>query len=96
VTLAGALSIPLFLPDGQPFPRPRHRDLPAFGVIATTLLVQGTTSEWLIHKLGIHGDDDRPKEELLARITAVDAGLKTLKAMEPSATTPRCRPPSTW
>jgi len=88
VTLAGALSIPLFLPDGQPFP---GRDIViflAFGVIATTLLVQGTTLEWLIHKLGIHGDDDRPKEELLARITAVDAGLKTLKAMEPSATTP--------
>ncbi len=87
VTLAAALSIPLLLPDGTPFP---GRDIViflAFGVIAVTLLLQGTTLEWLIHKLEIHGDEDRPKEELLARITAVDAGLKTLKAMEDSATT---------
>lgn len=88
VTLAGALSIPLFLPDGSPFP---GRDIViflAFGVIATTLLLQGTTLERLIHRLGLREDEDRPKEELLARITAVDAGLKTLRAMEDSATTP--------
>ena len=87
VTLAAALSIPLLLPDGTPFP---GRDIViflAFGVIAVTLLLQGTTLEWLIHRLGIRGDAERPKEELLARITAVDAGLKTLKAMEDSATT---------
>jgi Na+/H+ antiporter len=91
VTLAAALSIPLALPDGSPFP---GRDIViflAFGVIAVTLLVQGTTLEWLIHKLGIREDEERPKEELLARITAVDAGLKTLKAMEDSATTPEMR-----
>ncbi|MEO6875768.1 MAG: Na+/H+ antiporter [Opitutaceae bacterium] len=88
VTLAAALSIPLALPDGRPFP---HRDIViylAFGVIATTLLVQGTTLEWLIHRLGIREDEDRPKEEILARTAAVDAGLKTLKAMGHSATTP--------
>lgn len=87
VTLAAALSIPLFLPDGRPFP---GRDIVIFlacGVIAVTLLLQGTTLEWLIHKLGIPEDAERPKEELLARIAAVDAGLKTLRAMAPSATT---------
>jgi CPA1 family monovalent cation:H+ antiporter len=91
VTLAAALSIPLFLPDGTPFP---GRDIViflAFGVIAVTLLVQGTTLEWLIHRLGIREDEERPKEELLARITAVDAGLRTLKAMEASAVTPEMR-----
>lgn len=91
VTLAAALSIPLFLPDGSPFP---GRDIViflAFGVIAVTLLVQGTTLEWLIHRLGIREDEERPKEELLARITAVDAGLRTLKAMEPSAVTAEMR-----
>ena len=91
VTLAAALSIPLFLPDGSPFP---GRDIViflAFGVIAVTLLVQGTTLEWLIHRLGIREDEERPKEELLARITAVDAGLRTLKAMEASAITPEMR-----
>lgn len=91
VTLAAALSIPLYLPDGSPFP---GRDIViflAFGVIAVTLLVQGTTLEWLIHRLGIREDEERPKEELLARITAVDAGLRTLKAMEASAITPEMR-----
>ena len=91
VTLAGALSIPLVLEDGTPFP---YRDIViylAFGVIAVTLLVQGTTLEWLIHQFGIHEDENRPKEELIARTTAVDAGLKTLKAMEKSATTPEMK-----
>jgi Na+/H+ antiporter len=87
VTLAGALSIPLLLPDGSPFP---YRDIVIYlaaGVIAVTLLLQGTTLEWLIHRLGIREDSERPKEDLLARITAVTAGLKTLKAMDKSATT---------
>jgi CPA1 family monovalent cation:H+ antiporter len=87
VTLAAALSIPLLLPDGSPFP---GRDIViflAFGVIATTLVVQGMTLESLIRKLGIHGDEDRPKEELLARMTAVEAGLQALRELEPAATT---------
>ena len=87
VTLAAALSIPLFMPDGSPFP---GRDIViflAFGVIAATLLLQGTTLEALIKYLGIHGDDDRPKEERLARMTAVEAGLRALRELEPSATT---------
>ena len=91
VTLAAALSIPLVLPDGQPFPARDIVIFLAFGVIAVTLLLQGTTLEWLIHRLGIRGDDDRPKEELLARQTAVEAGLKTLRAMNDSATTQEMR-----
>ncbi|HEY5078466.1 MAG TPA: Na+/H+ antiporter, partial [Opitutaceae bacterium] len=88
VTLAAALSIPLLLPDGTPFP---GRDIViflAFGVIAVTLLLQGTTLEPLIHRLGIHGDENRPKEERLARMTAVEAGLQALRAIEVDATTP--------
>lgn len=88
VTLAAALSIPLLLPNGSPFP---GRDIViflAFGVIAVTLLVQGTTLERLIHRLGLKEDDDRPKEDRLARITAVQAGLDTLRALEAAATSP--------
>ena len=88
VTLAAALSIPLLLPDGTPFP---GRDIViflAFGVIAGTLLVQGTTLEPLIRRLGLREDESRPKEERLARMTAVEAGLKTLRELEAGAATP--------
>jgi Na+/H+ antiporter len=87
VTLAAAMSIPLFLPDGSPFP---GRDIViflAFGVIATTLVLQGMTLEWVIKRLGIHGDENRPHEERLARMTAVEAGLLALRELEATATT---------
>lgn len=87
VTLAAALSIPLALPDGTPFP---GRDLViflAFGVIATTLLIQGTTLEAVIHWLGLREDENRPKEERLARMVAVEAGLEVLRGMEGGAAT---------
>jgi monovalent cation/hydrogen antiporter len=88
VTLAAALSIPFLLPDGTAFP---GRDIViflAFGVIVVTLAVQGMTLEPLIRRLGIHEDENRPKEERLARMTAVEAGLSALRALEPSAATP--------
>lgn len=87
VTLAGALSIPFFMPDGSPFP---GRDIViflAFGVIAVTLLLQGTTLERLIQRLGLREDSSRALEEHLARTTAVEAGLKALRALEVEATT---------
>jgi len=88
VTLAAALSIPLLLPDGTAFP---GRDLViflSFGVIATTLLIQGTTTEWLIRKLQLQEDPTRQQEEHLARTTAVDAGLAALRALELEVTAP--------
>ena len=88
VTLAAALSIPLLLPDGAAFP---GRDIViflAFGVIAVTLLVQGTTLEPLIRRLGLREDESRPKEERLARMIAVEAGLQVLRAIETSVETP--------
>ncbi len=88
VTLAAALSIPLFLPDGGPFPGRAIVIFLAFGVIATTLLLQGTTLEPLIRRLGIREDESRPREERLARMTAVEAGLAALRALEAAAETP--------
>jgi CPA1 family monovalent cation:H+ antiporter len=88
VTLAGALSIPLFLPNGSPFP---GRDIViflAFGVIAVTLLVQGTTLAALIRRFGLREDDSRVQEDRLARITAVEAGLKALRVLETEAVAP--------
>lgn len=81
VTLAAALSIPEALPDGRPFPGRALVIFLAFGMIATTLLAQGTTLGWLIRKLGVHGDGLLQKEDHLARTTAVQAGLDRLRAL---------------
>jgi CPA1 family monovalent cation:H+ antiporter len=88
VTLAGALSIPFFLPDGSPFPARDIVIFLAFGVIVVTLLVQGTTLERLIARLGFEEDGSHAVEERLARTTAVAAGLAALRELEPKATTP--------
>jgi CPA1 family monovalent cation:H+ antiporter len=87
VTLAAAMSIPLLMPDGSPFPGRSIIIFLAFGVIVTTLVLQGSTLEALIRRLGIHGDESRPTEERLARMTAVEAGLSALRELEASATT---------
>jgi len=82
VTLAAALSIPLLQADGTPFP---GRDIVIFlslGVIFATLLVQGTTLEYLICKLRLPADDTRVREDRIARIRAVEHGLASLRALE--------------
>jgi len=88
ITLAAALSIPQLAADGSPFP---GRDIViflAFGVTAVTLLLQGTTLEALICKLGVTADNTSVREEHLARLTAVEAGLKTLRQLETLSPSP--------
>jgi CPA1 family monovalent cation:H+ antiporter len=88
ITLAAALSIPVLAADGTPFP---GRDIVIFlstAVILVTLLLQGTTLEALIARLGVKPDDTQLKEERLARIAAVEAGLKHLRGASFVATTP--------
>jgi CPA1 family monovalent cation:H+ antiporter len=80
ITLAAALSLPLLQADGSPLP---GRDIViflSFGVIAVTLLVQGTTLEALICRLGLRADDTQLREEQHARVTAVTAGLNSLRS----------------
>jgi CPA1 family monovalent cation:H+ antiporter len=82
ITLAAALSIPIALPNGTPFP---GRDIViflAFGVIVVSLVLQGTTLEALIRLLGIRADATRSTEDNLARIAAVQAGLKVLRVLD--------------
>jgi CPA1 family monovalent cation:H+ antiporter len=88
ITLAAALSIPEVLADGSPFP---GRDLVIFlsaGVIVVTLLLQGTTLEALICRLRVRPDDTQVNEDRSARITAVEAGLKQLRAAAHAAHQP--------
>jgi CPA1 family monovalent cation:H+ antiporter len=82
VTLAAALSIPLLMPNGSLFPYRHIVIFLALGVIAATLLIQGTTTERVIHWLGLHEDGIRQKEDNLARTTAVGAGLEALRALQ--------------
>jgi CPA1 family monovalent cation:H+ antiporter len=82
ITLAAALSIPRFLEDGTPFPARDIVIFLSFGVIVSTLLLQGTTLETLICKLGLKADDTREKEDRLARIAAVEGGLNHLRAAQ--------------
>ncbi len=82
ITLAAALSIPVLMENGEPFP---GRDMVIFlaaGTIVVTLLLQGTTLEALICKLKVKPDDSLLEEDRLARIAAVEAGLGYLRGEE--------------
>lgn len=79
VSLAAALSIPVQLADGRPFP---HRDLVlfiTFIVILVTLLVQGLTLPFVIRKIGLpdfdHPITDEEAENQIRRQLAEQALL---------------------
>lgn len=80
ITLAAALSIPLTMEDGRPFPGRDTVIFLSFAVIGVTLLLQGMTLEGLITRLGLKADDSTFREERLARIAAVEAGLAYLRS----------------
>jgi monovalent cation/hydrogen antiporter len=79
ITLAAALSIPIALPSGAEFPGRDMVIFLAFSVTLGTLFLQGTTLEWVICKLGLPADDSKQREDRLARIAAVEAGLALLR-----------------
>jgi CPA1 family monovalent cation:H+ antiporter len=81
-SLAGALAIPLLLPNGEPFPGRNLILLLTFYVIFGTLVVQGLTLAPLVHWLGIVDDHVTEKEERLARLKANEAALAHVEAME--------------
>jgi monovalent cation/hydrogen antiporter len=81
VSLAAALALPLESAPGQPFPQ---RDLIiflTFGVIFTTLVVQGLTLPALIRRLGVRGDDAEEREETRARLEATNVALARLEEL---------------
>ncbi len=85
VSLAAALALPEFLPDGRPFP---HRDLIiflTFFVIALTLVGQGLSLPALIRRLRVGADRSIEEEARLVRMslgTAALAAIDTLAARE--------------
>ena len=79
VTMAAALSIPLVVGNGAPFP---GRDLLIFLAATTillTLLINGLTLPLFIRWLGVHGDGIAAREERAARIALAQAGSAALR-----------------
>jgi len=74
-SLAGALAIPILLPNGEPFPGRNLILLLTFCVIFGTLVLQGLTIAPLVRRLGIEDDHATEKEERLARLKANEAAL---------------------
>jgi CPA1 family monovalent cation:H+ antiporter len=83
-SLAGALAIPLALPNGQPFPGRNVILLLTFGVIFGTLVLQGLSLSPLIRWLRVVDDRVSEKEERRARLKANEAALARLEEMKSS------------
>jgi CPA1 family monovalent cation:H+ antiporter len=75
VSLAAALSIPLTIDSGAPFPDRDLIQFLTFGVIFVTLVVQGLSLPALIRRLHISDDGAAESEELKARLVATKAAL---------------------
>jgi Na+/H+ antiporter len=87
VSLAAALSVPVLISEGQPFPFRNLILVITFVVILVTLVFQGLTLPWVIRKMKIEQDDAHVKEqeqELEIRKAIADASLNFLNVNEHS------------
>ena len=75
VSLAAALALP------RDFPERDLLLLLTFGVIFSTLVVQGLTLPWLIRRLDVRDDGAGEHEELHARRTAASAAIDRLREL---------------
>jgi CPA1 family monovalent cation:H+ antiporter len=92
VSLAAALSIPLFAGDA-PFPDRDLLLLVTFAVILVTLVGQGLSFSWLIGVLGLDREgrleaDQAKRREVAARVKSIDAALARLDQLEGAAAAP--------
>ena len=81
IALAAAISLPVTLAGGAPFP---HRNLIiflTFSLIIVTLVFQGLTLPPLIRRLGLAGAEDSFCEEQEARALVTEAALKRLSEL---------------
>ncbi|HET7092266.1 MAG TPA: cation:proton antiporter, partial [Thermomicrobiales bacterium] len=81
-TLAAALSAPLLITGGTPFPYRDDLIFAAFAVVVVTLVGQGLTLPLLIRWLAVAGTDAEQREERLARRATAEAALARLKELE--------------
>lgn len=82
-SVALALAIPLETDTGEGFPARGDIVFIAFGVVLTTLLVQGLTLPWLVNRLGVRGDTGREREfERQLAVRAAKAARRKLGEIE--------------
>ena len=84
-SLAGALAIPLALPNGQQFPGRDLVLLLTFCVIFGTLVLQGLSLSPLVRWLRVVDDRVSEKEERSARLKANEAAMARLEEMKSSS-----------
>lgn len=81
ITLAGALTLPLTLADGTPFPA---RDLVIFlacGVILSSLVIASLTLPLLLHGLALPGEDAATERDR-TRLAAAKAAIAELERLQ--------------
>ncbi|HEY7737143.1 MAG TPA: Na+/H+ antiporter [Candidatus Limnocylindrales bacterium] len=82
VSLAAALSLPLTLGNGEPFPERNLILFLTFVVILVTLVGQGLSLPMLIRRLRLVEDGGAEREETRARQAAGEAALNVLAELE--------------
>lgn len=82
LTLAAALSLPVFTNRGERFPHREAIIFLAFSVILVTLVGQGLTLPTLIRRLNVCEPDDAIDEERLARKELMKSALRTLRSID--------------
>jgi monovalent cation/hydrogen antiporter len=83
ISLAVALTLPVMLPSGGPFPAREPLLVVTLTVIVFTLVGQGLTLPWLIRILRLGTDVDARAEEIGARQRLVDAAARRIDELYP-------------
>ncbi|MEM0673872.1 MULTISPECIES: Na+/H+ antiporter [Dickeya] len=82
ITLAGVLSIPLFLSGGEPFPSRYQLVFIATGVILFSLLCGVVALPLLLRGITMTDHSMQKKEERMARVTMAQVAIDCLKKMQ--------------
>jgi len=81
VSLAAALALPAFLPNGDAFPQHDLAILLAFGIVFLTLVGQGLTLPSLIRALRIETDESGDRESAMARDAMRRAAIEAINRL---------------
>lgn len=83
VTLAGALSVPLLMPNGSAFPERHQLVFLATGTILFTLIIGSIGLPMVLRRLPAAGEPTSMREEREARIAACQAAITTIANEKP-------------